>query len=423
MARSHAICILILFINIVYFCYAGDINCANFQDANCFRKTINCVSDGKNCTVNCNANQACKNSIINCAPSVGCFIHCTKYQSCQNIIINGGSAITLSIQTTKPATQVLTSGQINCQNVSYCDITCTENRYQCRDTKIKAENAGQLIIRCDGNQYSYHCQGMDIYCPKIQSKCWIFSTIALTQIDIYSQSGFDGVSLCGNTGYNSIGNMHCGAKYETTCPIHAFSVNYCDAPSICDATNMFATQQCNPPAPTTFHPTLSPTKLTTIPTTIPTLIPSFIPTNQPTIYPTNYDNIKVVTKTVMVFARNSKPGVFTFAGFAVILILFFLMCCVTICIITIACIKIHHKSNITHVNNNNANVNELQQLTPIPANNGLILYRTSGSNEGNNSNEQYIERMNDDDDENNNCNTKYEGFNTNKTKAETCKQT
>eukprot|EP01084_Bolivina_argentea_P280641 479970_1 len=378
MADCHRI-IWVIILNIFH-SYGRDIICSNVRDQNCFQKTINCISDGTDCTVTCSNSFACKDAVINCAAGVNCYVNCLKSQSCQNILINGGYATTLSVNS--DAQLALIDGEINCQNVAYCDVICNDKQYQCRNLYIKAKQAGQLVVRCVGdNQYTYHCQGLNIYCPKTQHKCWIFSPIVLSQINIYSEFGFDGVVLCGNTNDKPIGNMHCGLEYQSSCTIHTFAVNYCDFPSVCDATNRTNPfTNCIPPPPSTSNPAENPTIITIFPTSIPTFIPSFNPNVIPTNSPTNN-----VTKTAAILAIKNNQ-VFDMAMLTTIISVLVLLCC--LCML---CYYVKNKSNNVDVENENVNDNdnELQQLT-VP-DNGLILMLNATS-EGN---AQCIEEMSD----------------------------
>lgn len=115
--------------------------------------------------------------------------------------------------------------------------------------------------------------------------------IELTEIDIHSEMGFNGVEICGSNTTNSIGTMHCGSGFSNPCTIDAIYPNKCSTPSGCDDTDTSITMSCSDGtistpsiSPTTVQPSTSPT--TSVSTSNPTTLqPSESSTTQPSISP------------------------------------------------------------------------------------------------------------------------------------------
>eukprot|EP01083_Nonionella_stella_P286224 974127_1 len=299
--------LLLLFCTVTY---GGNIDCLAWQS--CLGQTKHCVdvTNGEKCVVTCGgpagSSESCMNTIINCENGVACEVHCNRYKSCYGATINANQATTLTVTTSSIDGEIdlLYNADIYCGNTNFCDITCSNKDNQCYGLYVNAESAGQLVVRCDGDQNN-HCQYSQFYCPKTTATCWIFGPAAMHNIDIYSEMGFDAVQLCGipNTGIEPFGTMHCALGYTQSCNIHQSAPNQCDTTTStsCHHINPSIDLTCIPPVPT-MPTTTSPT--TAIPTTaIPTTaIPTTsIPTtsnpttsNPTTSNPTTSNPTKIV---------------------------------------------------------------------------------------------------------------------------------
>eukprot|EP01083_Nonionella_stella_P286222 974124_1 len=263
--------LLLLFCTVTY---GGNIDCLAWQS--CLGQTKHCVdvTNGEKCVVTCGgpagSSESCMNTIINCENGVACEVHCNRYKSCYGATINANQATTLTVTTSSIDGEIdlLYNADIYCGNTNFCDITCSNKDNQCYGLYVNAESAGQLVVRCDGDQNN-HCQYSQFYCPKTTATCWIFGPAAMHNIDIYSEMGFDAVQLCGipNTGIEPFGTMHCASGYTQSCNIHQSAPNQCDTTTStsCHHINPSIDLTCIPPVPTPMPTTTSPT--TAIPTT------------------------------------------------------------------------------------------------------------------------------------------------------------
>ena len=175
-----------------------------------------------------------------------CSPFCTNFRDLIRIFTGGLDNLSskLSIVTSyypSGENEQLSSATINCDSVSACDLTCTDVHQNCYGITINAENADQLVVTCSGPAagYKYVCDGMHMYCPKTNPRCWLFADggdpgVNLQNINIYAELGFDGVEICaGDVSFPSIGIMNCGSSpgYSTTCNIDGTGLNACTAPT------------------------------------------------------------------------------------------------------------------------------------------------------------------------------------------------
>ena len=285
---------------------AEEIKCS--AGGECVNKTLNCADDGSNCEVTC-AHSGCMGTTINCLTGYNCTIRTGGLESAKSAIMNGNGAVKLDVFTGTVGEKQLQNAEINCPVGGHCFVDCLGQSQMCEDMRVHGDTANSLWLACNENNNC--CHGIDVYCPSVQTAsgfCIIdgqASTNGMSDIDIYSQQGFEAVTIYdGVADQNNFGRMHCLNDYAISCAIDtsasaehrkcAGARTVCDSPTPFPSTGMYI--HCTSEPYQHFgdiDPTVQPT--TSSPTSYPTSDPSVYPSNNPSNNPTESPFISALT--------------------------------------------------------------------------------------------------------------------------------